>query len=788
MIPPPRRSTRPRSATQNTALPTNDQSYSYVITAGADFNAADPTEVQALNSLSVGNGTSTDTGSGSIEIGLLTNRGVASVTGGKTAQTSTALNGYYQVIRTGTGDIDLSAGRNIELLNQFATVYTAGVQVENPTQLPDGSFGIPKLTAPSASQQGSLGSIQGTIYPAEYTLAGGNVSLAAQNDIEHLTVATVGTQIIPDSERELPDNWLYRRGYAANGVFAASKTDTSASTSWWVDFSNFFEGIGALGGGNVTVAAGENVNNVDAVIPTNARLASGVVNTASEVELGGGDLLVTAGHNIDAGVYYVEKGEGTLDAGNSILTNATRSPTLTTLSAIPVVDGPATWLPTTLFLGDSSFTVEAKNNLLLGPAANVFLLPQGVDNTYNDKTYFSTYSPTDSVSVSSLTGAVTLDESTTLPTTSTATPQLESWEENVLLFQTGNASYYQPWLRLDETQVSAFSTVTEIEPGTLNVEAFSGDINLTGNLVLSPSPTGTINLAAFDSINAVEFNGTSISSSGVPINYYSSSTIDLSDASPAAIPGVASPLAYQSLSGVGTTPVAANSNLLNLSEINDLFDESGATEGTSLQEEDKLHAPGVLHTGDPNPVHVYSSLGDVSGLTLFAGKAARVIAGQDLTDIALYVQNVGATDTSIVAAGRDIIAYDPNAPLVTLADLPGNAFDAGSGVAAGDIQIGGPGTLEVLAGRDLTLGVGPSNEDGTAVGITSIGNARNPYLPITDSGASVIAAAGVGGLADPNVSSLDPSASSLPTSTLNFSAFEAAFLNPGFSRIRALPA
>src|SRR4029078_1449528 len=92
------------------------------------------------------------------------------------------------------------------------------------------------------------------------------------------------------------------------------------------------------------------------------------------VELGGGDLVVRAGHDIDAGIYYVERGKGTLAAGNTIHTNATRSPSVTNLTgAIPLA--PETWLPTTLFLGKGGFDVSARNDLVLGPVANTFLLP-----------------------------------------------------------------------------------------------------------------------------------------------------------------------------------------------------------------------------------------------------------------------------------------------------------------------------------------------------------------------------------------------------------------------------
>jgi hypothetical protein len=54
--------------------------------------------------------------------------------------------------------------------------------------------------------------------------------------------------------------------------------------------------------------------------------------------------------------------------------------------------------------------------------------------------------------------------------------------------------------------------------------------------------------------------------------------------------------------------------------------------------------------------------------------------------------------------------------------------------------------------------------DGTGVGITSVGNARNPYLPFT--GADIIAAAGVGGSAG------------LDQSALNFTSFITEFLDP----------
>jgi hypothetical protein len=67
-----------------------------------------------------------------------------------------------------------------------------------------------------------------------------------------------------------------------------------------------------------------------------------------------------------------------------------------------------------------------------------------------------------------------------------------------------------------------------------------------------------------------------------------------------------------------------------------------------------------------------------------------------------------------------------------------------------------------MAGRNLDLGFGSGNADGTGSGISSIGNARNPYLTVA--GAEITAAAGIG------------FASGLSTSSLAFAEFETLFV------------
>jgi filamentous hemagglutinin len=763
--------------TPNTLVPFNGQSWSYNLTAGADFSSVESGTTLALNDPAL-----SSTG-GSLRLGK--NAATPFSTVGGNAQTGTIIGTnpstyFYQVIRTGTGDITISAARDVKLLNQFATIYTAGAAVADPTL--GGTFDPPPTITLLNAQQGTLlGAVQQSpIYAAQYSMAGGNVVISAGQDIIHQTLS--GTTLIDDSGRQLPNNWLNRRGYVdETGNFGVTAYGEVGSTSWWVDFSNFFQGIATLGGGNVEMAAGRDVANVDAVAATNARMAKGRPDASTLVELGGGDLTVTAGRDLNAGVYYVERGDGTLSAGRSVVTNALRTPSIPriiTPSANPFDS--ETWLPTTLFLGKGDFTVEAHGDLLLGPTLNTFLLPQGVNNTFWYKTYFSTYDSDNSVSVASLTGDVTMRLNTTLPNTTARTPIIQAWLQNVSLFRSGSplpVSNFQPWLRLSETSVTPFSGLLNIMPSTLEVTSHNGDFNLAGNINLSPSPTGNLKITVQGALNALQTNGLS-ASGGVTARNWAAATINLSDADPSRINGITNPYAYQTLAGTSDVRLARETlgSLVNedgvvvrldLTFLTQLFQETGSTSGTNavLQNKQILHTEGLLHLNDPEPLRIYTNEGDISGLRLFSAKSAEIVAGNDITDVAFYIQNVLDSDISVVASGRDIIAYNSNSPLRLQANnAPSNRLNAGETVLSGDIQISGPGALQVLAGRNLDLGTGAGNPDGTGVGITSIGNARNPFLPST--GAEVLAGAGLGDSAG------------LSNSQLDLNAFNNEFLNP----------
>ena len=725
-------------------LPAGYQSWSFRLVSGADFTAADTTRTLSANALATaGTAGSIQLGSGSADLPTIVQSDPSE---------------YYQTIRTGTGSIGLYAGGDVQLVNNLFSVYTAGTLTA-----PLDTFDVPVDTA----------------YPAQFPSGGGNVTVVAQGSIAHLNA-----EGLPDSSKELPLNWLASQGALspATGDFTSSLLGVD-STAWWTNFGNYFEGIATLGGGNVSLAAGGNISNVDAAVATNERTGKqtdvAVTGTASPdllaadqatLELGGGDLRLAAGGDIDGGVYYVERGQGTLRALGSIHTNATRSALdQQQIQQFPLqAANPLAWLPTTLFLGDGGFDVEARGSVLLGPVLNPFLLPQSASSGSVD--FFSTYG-VDAVVVTSLTGSVTLRDSPDGDGGVGGGGSISDWLALISAGDSGlptTAEVAQPWLSLNVPQVSQLTTLSAVMPSSLAATAFNGDINLVGGFSLLPAADGQVALEASGSVNGIQPNKVVIAGSANGTVDWASSSIDLSDADPARIPGLASP----------ATSVTA------LDQLNALFAESGSVTGTYavLQTQQTLHDPSILHGGDPDPLTIDAGAGSISGITLYSPKQARIFAGQDITDTAFYIQNDAAGDITTIAAGGSIVPYDPSSPLRLLAEATGNALLPGGSVAAGprsgnptagDIQVAGPGTLEVLAGGSINLGetAGVAPTDGTSVGVTTIGNAANPSLPFQ--GADIVMAAGITGLGG-----LGSSLPGLSNSAADFSSFIAQYLDP----------
>ncbi len=717
-------------------------SWSYSIAAGKDFSSADPLAVSSEGSINLGKPTKTSSALAS------------SV--GQNASTATIISGNYQVIRTGTGDISIAAGKDIRLLNQFATIYTAGAQVADP---PLGGAFDPH-TMPVIfrnSQRVNFGTLQQpALYPAQYSVRGGDVQLRAAGNIRHLQLSSDGLSYIADSSRQLPGNWLMRRGQTdATGGWLTLPNGEITSTSWWIDFSNFFQNVGALGGGNVSMRAGGDISNVDAVVPTQGRLTARdpagiqlVPQQGSLIETGGGDVTVQAGGNIDAGIYYVERGNASIRAGGSIVSNKTRDVagaylySLVSRRSEYANPSEETWLPTSFLLGRGAISVKAGGDMLLGPVGNVFLLPQGLNIGVQYKNYFSTYGSESAFSAISLGGSVTLRNQIL------GLPAFQKWLQSSVMGSQAppqSAGYYQPWLRLAELQPAdpILGAGARLMPGNVSLSALAGSVLIQGDATLAPSARGNLSIYAMDGIN-----GLNRQQKGVRWSY---STLNVSDADPRTIPSPLSPLSQSQLNvwpARDTSYLNANSSYSTLpfylENFSTSLSETLSTEGddASLQGKILRHDQSLLHLGDYDPVRVYSPGGDISGIRLFSPKLARIVAAGDIRDVSLALQHVSSSDVSSVISGGGMTLFDANT-----ASRNEARKDLGANVAflpeplSGDVQISGPGSLQVFAGENLDLGTGDARTDGSGAGITSIGNGRNPALPFE--GASLIVGSGL---------------------------------------------
>jgi hypothetical protein len=464
----------------------------------------------------------------------------------------TLLPGTNSITLFGNGTLSLSSASS-------ASSYYAPSLTANSTSY---AFDMPVVGGIGlAWSTGEPTKLYGGIFSApQYSTAGGNVTITAGEDIAHAIGTGQSLGFYNGLSLEQPTNWLYRRGSESGSQFAVSPGGDIASTTWWIDFSNFTQGIGALGGGNVTLKAGRDVTNVAAVVPTNAWMpySTTTVNVNGTVtvdtlaadqplfEYGGGNLAVTAGRNITGGVYYAEKGNGALTAGGAVMTN----------QVTQIVESDP--LPTTLYLGKGRFEVKAGGDVLLGPVANPFLLPQGVLNGTWDRSYFSTYAATDSVNVSSLGGSITLSD-TGLAAQYLAMAFNRTKQQNSELWL---IDYSDPGGGISFGNIG-LGNMAGLMPPALRATAFSNNISIDGALTLSPSPVGTVDLEAKGSVGGFTFID--------PIRRvysYQTASINLSDANPAAFPTVNAPLPAVFGSGVDVTSI-----------FNALLNETGATLG-----------------------------------------------------------------------------------------------------------------------------------------------------------------------------------------------------------------
>ncbi len=675
-------------------------SWSYRFVGGANTNSANPLAVAPLARFAsgtlAGQGNVTINGGGAVYVRNLNSDGP-----------QVALE-IPTIVRTGTGSIDIAAGRDFILANTEApgVVYTAG---RTSVALPDPDYKMQTVADPlnpgqtitipvAANPSGFLSpdlltcdpgssyncNAYGPITAAAYPVAGGHLTITVQQDIlGYENPEVLGRASRPNQQYFAP--WLIAQGTSLSdtefGVFSTLSGDISSGgnifspsqTSWWINFGSFDQGIMSVGG-NVTIVAGRDISQLSVSLPTTARVSGGLSNTITNaagqtvanipvVNLNAsGNLTVIAGRNIESGSYYEGSGQATIVSGGSVAANwsAHATPGDNTSTFVPV--------STLLAVDTGQIALSARGSVNIAGVVSAVSLQNVADPTGNTSptltsSYLSSYGPNSAVTLTSISGNVV--------TNSLGVGQNSA---DILI---ANAVLLPSILGQGSIDISGYRGVSAY-PANFQAIALGGNVTVASALQLAPSNTGTLNLLAYGSLitqSAVNYDGTSTDvADGFQALSTGPSLVEQSFNASEALAGFAPPVGSQVL-------------------------DLGAL---------------LLHQGDTVPDRFYALTGDiVSGegsttvpakttaeyaLSWEVNKVAQVHAGQDIVDLPFFGQNLAPTDVTQIIAGRDIY-YTGALSLVDLGypsrpDLPQPENAAG-------LSLAGPGFFDIEAGRNL---------------------------------------------------------------------------------------
>ena len=774
-------------------LPAGAQSWNIALVSGANLASADTQAVQprsvlassapgtAINPASQANTAYQEPGS------LILDDQHELVATSNTAYANPA----FSVIRTGTGALSLVAGGNFDQSSLYG-IYTAGTQ----DPLPGGAAanaaydsardGVnnSRFVTPGGKAS-TVNRIIDATYQANYPNDGGDVLVAAQGSVTGDLIANVSTAATGLVSSDAVGNWLWRQG----------STQFGQPTAWWINFGTFvdaylpgdigsaqttptvqlvgFQGIGALGGGNVTVSAGtdagQTTNRSGADFGASALRGEGLIvavgstgrlvsanGTTTEVQTGGGNLTLHVGGKLNSldtlanaailpganndldGVLVDLRGNITLTAGAVGRLDETYSSTINPGSTDPRPANPFAPVYTasegvTLLPGDGIVSVDTDRDLVVdavGDPGRVtqqnltrIATPGDVNAAYiGVNTAFSLWTPDTAVSLTAFGGNVT---PVSVPTSEPA------------------ASYYNA-VPTDDRYVY---------PSQLSVTAATGDI-VYGN------PAGHVDRNA----NALVYTLETAPSANEQVAFLAGASIvansfaiDLSGADPALLSSPLNP----AVTGTGA-------QFFLLPEDTNVRVGGGTTQSALALfalEPDTPTTPYLSAPAASTAALFYAASGDILNFT--TGETLTFAAAADETLPQWYL---AAKPVRILAAG-DIVdsGTRPSQPAGTLqqnqqSDISGvyttsgNLFlntgaqsvsvvSAGQDILSGYFYVGGPGLLEVDAGRNIQqIGfTGPGGQSLLQFGsIKSLGSLLSGAPISLTGGAGIVVNAGIG--------------------------------------------
>jgi filamentous hemagglutinin len=409
-----------------TLQPGTGPSWSYRLVGGADLGASAPLAVQTPNALAAAG----LTGDVTVAPGLLLDPnnpyGACNPICGPT------------VVRTGTGFIDIAAGRDVVLGNQASVVYTAGVPDTQGLSVADPESNFPGLAFPTN---------------------GGNVSISAGRDV----VGAPSDQLYTD--------WLWRAGTNAS---SPSGYNPSA---WSVNYGLFEQGFAAFGGGDLKITAGRDLLDVGANVPSiGMPVGDGTAAGTQIVQLASGLLDVRAGRDIAGGSYLAMGVGGDIAAGGSLRDGSWlrvfRQGFLQPINPHAPV----------LALGSGTLNVSAQQNLTIDTVINPTLLPRSNLQLFDPgQEFYSTYGDTGAVRLLSAGGDVTLEN---------ATQPADPIAFGSINLPIGAASYLATY----------WGPALRAYPPNVDAVALSGSVNVQGSMDIVPSTRGTFDLLAAQNV------------------------------------------------------------------------------------------------------------------------------------------------------------------------------------------------------------------------------------------------------------------------------------------------
>jgi len=407
-----------------------DKSWSYQLAAGADLTSADKT----------------------------------AVAGGGKALTIDP----QALVRTGTGDIQISTSGDLVFKAEDSAVYVAG-------------------KAEQGSPYGSLGNIYVAFqFYGEYPSVGGDLSINVAGDIQGAL-----------SQSPFVNDWYVRQG----------RWQERVPTAWAINYANIEQNVGSFGGGNVSISAGGNINDLAVMMPTVGKQVgrlSDPDNQFSRFETNvvdiqdAGRLDVSAGGDIAGGVYFLGSNLGNIQSSGSI--TGSSNPLLFSDTVQGLVEGPQ------FLMGDTRFLVSARNNVSISAVSDPMILHDANVN-------FFSYTRDSEFQIKSLSGDVTINS---------------------------DASVINSTYRPTTGQIS----LSKIYPASLDISAFGGDVLVGGtdtDIVMYPSARGGLNLFAEGDIAA--------STLGIK-------RLGMSDYDPALLPGYQQPFSAPELQSDANNIVA----------------------------------------------------------------------------------------------------------------------------------------------------------------------------------------------------------------------------------------